>query len=129
MADLLPVHALYNGTTVVAYFRTSNVYLETGGIGSKVGIKKVKDADLTGTEEILPVKEAMRVGLISRLGIRYKNAAGKKKNAKILCANKYLSKIFGDLPADQLAGVAYSVNGEARGTIVTAHTLRRASAY
>jgi hypothetical protein len=29
MADLLPIHGIYNGTAVIAYFRTSDLYGET----------------------------------------------------------------------------------------------------
>jgi hypothetical protein len=129
MADLLPIHGLYNGTAVIAYFRTSDVYGETGGVGAKVGIRKIKEADLTGSEEILPVKEAMRVGLLSRIGVRYKTSAGIKKSAKILCRNTFLSKVFSEVAADQLGGVNYSIGGESRGTITVTHNLRRASYY
>jgi hypothetical protein len=129
MADLLPIHAIYNGTTVAAYFRTSDVYGETGGVGAKVGIKKVKDADITGSEEILPIKEAMRVGLISRIGIRYKTTAGVKKSAKLLCRNTFIGKVFGELPADQLDDVDYKVGTVSKGKIYTVHNLRRASYY
>jgi hypothetical protein len=129
MADLLPIHAIYNGTTVAAYFRTSDVYGETGGISSKVGIKKVKEADITGAEEILPIKEAMRVGLISRIGIRYKTSAGVKKSARILCRNTFLSKVFGEVPADQLDNLDYKVGTETKGKIDQVHNLRRASYY
>jgi hypothetical protein len=130
MADLLPLHAIYDGTTPRAYFRTSDVYGETGGVSAKVGIKKVKLADITGEEECLPVKEALRVGLLNRITIRYKTSAGKKKSAKLLVRNKtFMSKLFGDVPADTLTGVAYSVGGAARGTIERVGIARRAHNY
>ncbi len=129
MAEILPIHGLVDGSLITAYFRTSDVYSETGGVGAKVSIKKIKEADLTGNEEILPVKEAIRAGLVARIGVRYKDAAGKKKSAKVLCANKKLGDIFGDTPAGKLDGVDYSVNGTSKGKIFTAHNLRRASNY
>jgi hypothetical protein len=126
MADLLPIHAVYDGTTVRAYFRTSDVYGETGGLGQKVGIKKVKLTDLTGAEEILAIKEALRVSLLSRIHIRYKKADGKKAAAKILVRTSLLSLVFGDVATDKLTGVTYSVNGTNKGTIETVGTGRRA---
>lgn len=129
MADLLPVHAIVEGTTIKGYIRTSDVYGESGGVSSKVGIKKVKDTDLTGAEEILPVKEALRTGLISRIGIRYKTSAGKKKSAKLLAKTSTLSGLFGDTAANKLDNVAYNVGGQARGTISTVNIPRRASFY
>jgi hypothetical protein len=70
MADLIPVHALVLEGVIYHYFRTSDVYLETGGLGAKVGIKKIKEADLNGNEEIVPVKELLRSGAMHRIGIR-----------------------------------------------------------
>lgn len=129
MTALLPVHAIYDGTTPRAYFRTSDVYGETGGLGQKVGIKKVKEADLTGGEEILPVKEALRVALLSRITIRYKTTAGIRKSGKILVRDKFMAKIFGDLPADTLAGVDYKIGAVSKGTIKSIGIARRATNY
>jgi hypothetical protein len=130
MADLLPLHAIYDGTTPRAYFRTSDVYGETGGISVKVGIKKVKAADITGEEEVLPVKEALRVGLLNRITIRYEAPGGKRKSAKLLVRNKtFMSKLFGDVPADTLTGVAYTIAGVSKGTIKRVGIARRAHSY
>lgn len=131
MADLLPVHGLLKGSTVQSYFRTSDVYGETGGLGAKVSIKKIKDADLTGKETIVPVKELMRTADLIRIGIRYKNAAGKRKSAKILTSRDGASKIFADgvLSADKLEGVTYKVGETTKGTIVSVGMIRRATTY
>lgn len=130
MAELLPVHALLNGTAVDGYFRTSDVYGETGGIGAKVGIKKVKDVDLTGKERILTVKELLRTADLQRIGIRYKDASGKRKSARILVSGKKLQNIFGDTPADKLEGVSYKVGEKpAKGNIVSIGQIRRATTY
>jgi hypothetical protein len=130
MAAILPVHAIYDGTNVRAYFRTSDVYGESGGISAKVGIKKVKLEDLGGSEEILTVKECLRVGLLNRITIRYKTSAGKAKSAKLLVRTAtYMGKLFSDTPADTLTGVTYSVGGETRGTISRIGIARKASNY
>jgi hypothetical protein len=130
MADLLPVHGIYNGTTVKNYFRTSDVYGETGGIGAKVKIKKIPEATLLGTETIVPVKELLRNGELFRIGIRYKNAANKRKSARILVAGSAISPIFGDVPSEKLEGVAYKIGaGEAKGNITSIGMIRRATTY
>jgi hypothetical protein len=129
MADLLPVHAIMDGATVRAYVRTSDVYGETGGLAAKVGIKKVKAADLTGLEEILPIKEALRVGLISRIVIRYKNAANKKASAKVLTRTSELAKLFSDTAANTLTGVDYKIGTLTKGKITAVGIARRAHSY
>jgi hypothetical protein len=129
MADLLPVHAIYDGSNISAYFRSSDVYGETGGLGGKVGIKKVKDADLTGKEVVVPVKELLRTGSLQRIAIGYKNSAGKRKTGKILLSKKRASAVFGDVPADKLEGVTYSVNGKTKGPIDHIGQIRRATTY
>ena len=129
MADLLPVHGLINGSLVVHYFRTSDVYGETGGIGAKVSIKKIKEDDLTGKEEIIPVKELLRTGALLRIGIRYKTSAGKRASAKLLTANASMVKLFGDTTTDKLEGETYKVGTASKGTIVNIGMIRRASTY
>jgi hypothetical protein len=131
MADLLPVHALSEGGTIVAYFRTSDVYGETGGIGAKVSIKKVKESDLTGKETIVPVKELLRTADLMRLGIRYKNSAGKRKSAKILASRAAVGKLFatGGAGTDKLEGDSYKIGSVSKGTIVQIGYLRRATTY
>lgn len=129
MADLIPVHAIYEGTTPKYFFRTSDVYGETGGVGEKVGIKKVKDADLTGKEEIMPVKELLRTGQLFRLGVRYKNSASKRKSARLLVRNTYMTKLFADNGTEKLEGVQYKVGTSDRGSIVQIGMIRRATSY
>jgi hypothetical protein len=129
MADLLPVHKV--GTAPdQQYFRSSDVYGESGGIGAKVGIVKVKDVDLTGKETIVPVKELLRTSDLFRISIRYKNSAGKNKSAKILVSRDSMSKIFGNTPADKLEGAPYKIGTQAaKGNIVSIGGLRRATTY
>ena len=130
MADLLPVHATFNGTTVKNYFRTSDVYGTTGGVGAKVKIKKVDPTTLSGDEVIVPVKELLRTAELTRIGIRYKDAAGKRKSARILVSGAALSGVFGDLPADTLTGTPYKIaEAAAKGTIVSVAQIRRATTY
>lgn len=130
MADLLPVHGIYSGTTVKHYFRTSDVYGESGGVGSKVGIKKIAETALTGVEEIIPVKELLRTGALVRIGVRYKNSANKRKSARVLVSNPFISKLFGDVPADKLEGVPYQIGAAAaKGNITSIGMIRRATAY
>jgi hypothetical protein len=129
MADLLPIHAIYDGTTPKYFFRTSDVYGETGGVGEKVNIKKVKDADLTGKEEIMPVKELLRTGILFRIGIRYKNSAGKRKSGRVLVRNTAMTKLFADNAPDKLEGVQYKVGTSEKGSIVQIGMIRRATSY
>jgi hypothetical protein len=131
MADLLPVHGLYEGTTVKAYFRTSDVYGETGGVGGKVGIKKIKDADLTGKETIVPVKELLRTADLMRIGVRYKTSAGKRKSAKLLASRAAVGRLFADggTASDKLEGTSYKVGSADKGSIVQIGYLRRATTY
>jgi hypothetical protein len=127
MADLLPVHQLGTGADV-QFFRTSDVYGETGGVGAKVGIKKVKDADLRGNEVIVPVKELLRTGSLFRIGIRYKSGT-KQKSAKLLVTSTSMSKLFGSTATDKLEGENYKIASATKGSINSIHSLRRASSY
>jgi hypothetical protein len=130
MADLLPVHQVMDGSTVVAFFRTSDVYGETGGIGAKVNIKKVPLASLSGDEIIVPVKELLRTADLIRVSAKYKDSTGKRKSARILCGGASISAIFGPTPANTLTGTAYKIGaGASRGNIVSVGLLRRATAY
>jgi hypothetical protein len=130
MADLLPVHGLLNGSLVLAYFRTSDVYGETGGIGDKVKIKKIATANLSGDEIIVPVKELIRTGDLIRVSARYKNSAGKFKSARLLVNQLAIGGIFGDVPANTLTGVPYKIGaGAARGNITRVGGIRRATSY
>lgn len=130
MADLLPVHSVSEGATIKAYFRTSDVYGETGGIGAKVNIKKVPVANLSGDEIITPVKELLRTADLIRIGIRYKNAAGKRKSARVLCAGAAISAIFGDAPGNTLTGVPYKIAANPpKGNITSVGLIRRATTY
>jgi hypothetical protein len=128
MADLLPVHQLGTGADV-QYFRSSDVYGETGGVGAKVGIKKVKDADLTGSEVIVPVKELLRTGDLFRIGIGYKLSGGKAKRGKLLVTRSSFAKIFGTVAADTLEGTSYKIGATVKGSINSVHGLRRATTY
>lgn len=130
MADLLPVHGIYAGSTVKHYFRTSDVYGETGGVGAKVKIKKIAAATLTGTETIVPVKELIRNGELFRIAVRYKNSADKRRSARVLASREAMSGLFGDVPADKLEGVPYKVGaGAAKGNIDAIGLIRRATSY
>lgn len=131
MAAILPVHALVNGGVILHYFRTSDVYRETGGLGAKVGIKKVKDSDLNGNEEIIPVKELIRTGAMTRIAIRYKNSFGYRRSARILVNGLSMSGVFGDVPAARLEGTDYKLEADlvARGQISGIGQIRRATYY
>lgn len=130
MADLLPVHSVSDGSTVIAYFRTSDVYGETAGIGAKVNIKKVPVANLSGDEIIVPVKELLRTADLIRIGVRYKDASNRRKSARILCGGASISAVFGPTAANNLTGVAYKIGaGASRGNIVSVGLIRRATTY
>jgi hypothetical protein len=129
MADLLPIHKVGVGEDL-QYFRTSDVYGTTGGLGARVGITKVADAALTGKETIVPVKEVLRTADLFRISIRYKTAAGKKKSGKLLVARDSMSKIFGTVAGDKLEGLPYTINGGAsKGNITSVGSIRRATTY
>ena len=131
MAALIPIHALMNGSLVLSYFRTSDVYRETGGLGDKVGIKKIAENDITGVEELVPVKELIRCGAMERITIRYKNTLGYRRSARILVNRLKLPGVFGDVPANQLTGADYKLGSDlvARGQIISVGQQRRASYY
>lgn len=129
MADLLPIHGVYNGSLITEYIRTSDVYGETGDMQGKVGIKKMKDSDLSGNEVIVPVKEVLRTGAVSRIVIRYKTSAGKKKSAKILVNKLKIPAVFGDAAAGTLENVDYKVAGVSKGKIASVGIARRATSY
>jgi hypothetical protein len=130
MADLLPVHSVSEGATVKAYFRTSDVYGETGGIGAKVNIKKVAVANLSGDEIITPVKELLRTADLIRIGVRYKDSNNKRKSARVLCGGGAITAIFGDTPGNTLTGVPYKIGANsAKGNIVSVGLIRRATTY
>lgn len=130
MADLLPIHGIFNGTTVLAYFRSSDVYGISGGIGSKVGIKKIDPNTLSGDERIYAVKELLRTADLIRIGIRYKNPANKRKSARLLCSGTAIARVFGDVPAETLTGVSYKIGDKPpKGNIVSVGLIRRATSY
>jgi hypothetical protein len=130
MADLLPVHGIYSGTTVKHYFRTSDVYGETGGIGAKAKIKKIPEATLTGKEVLTPVKELLRTAELLRIGIRYKNGSGKAKSARVLVTPEAMVGLFGTNAGDKLEGVPYKIGAKAAaGNITSIGLIRRATTY
>ena len=129
MADLLPIHGIYNGAVITDYIRTSDVYGETGDMQTKVGIKRIKDADLSGNEVIVPVKEVLRTGAVVRITIRYKTTAGKKKSARLLVNKLKMPGVFGETPANTLENVQYKVGTVAKGAITSVGIGRRATSY
>ena len=131
MAEILPVHTFTGTLANKFYFRTSDVYGTTGGVGSKVGIKKLADADLTGKEEIMPIKELLRTGLLFRIGVRYKNSAGKKRSGRVLALNTSMSALFaeGGAGTTKLEGESYKVGTLAKGNITSIGMIRRATNY
>ena len=129
MADLLPIHGIYNGALITDYIRTSDVYGETGDMQAKVGIKRIKDADLSGNEVIVPVKEVLRTGAVSRITIRYKITGGKRKSAKILVNKLKMPGVFGEVAANTLENVQYKVGTLTKGTITSVGIARRATSY
>jgi len=130
MADLLPVHGLLDGSVVTNYFRTSDVYGESGGLGQKVNIRKIAPDDLLGTETIVPVKELLRVGKLLRIGIRYQSDKSRRKSARVLVGVGAIPDIFGLLPTERLEGVEYKIGTDtAKGNITAIGMIRRATTY
>ena len=123
----LPVlHKVTYGTkaTDIYYVKTSDVYESVKTI---CGLEKV--ADPTGTEEVMPVKELLRTGIIWRIGIRYKDSSGKKKSAHLLVARVKLAGVFGDEKASQLENKKYKIGTVEKGTIESVAGRRKATFY
>ncbi len=106
------------------YIKTSDAY---EGLKTQTGLEKV--ADPKGTEEIIPVKELLRTGIIWRIGIRYKNSDGKRKSAHLLVVKGKLQGLFGDVAADQLEDKDYKLSGTAKGKIEAISGRRKATFF
>ncbi len=104
------------------YFKTSDAYQE---LKTVTGIEKI--ADPTGTEEVVPVKELLRTGVLWRIGIRYKDSSGKKKSASLLVAQAKLSEIFGENAAGKLEDKNYKLGTVLKGKIESIAGKRRAT--
>ncbi|BCL34250.1 hypothetical protein [Nostoc sp. MS1] len=110
------------GASDFYYIKTSDAY---EGIKNQTGIEKV--ADPTGTEEVIPVKELMRTGIIWRIGIRYKDSNGKRKSSHLLVVRGKLQGIFADEAAGKLEDKDYKVSGVVKGKIEQVAGIRKAS--
>ena len=106
------------------YFKTSDAYQ---AIKTVVGIEKI--ADPTGTEEIIPVKELLRTGVLWRIGIRYKDSGGKRKSAHLLVAQGKLAELFGDNAAGKLEDKNYQLGTTVKGKIESIAGRRKATFY
>jgi hypothetical protein len=106
------------------YFKTSDAYQE---LKTVVGIEKV--ADPTGTEEVIPVKELLRTGILWRIGIRYKDSSGKKKSSHLLVSQTKLAEIFGENATGKLEDKNYKLGTVLKGKIESIAGIRRASFY
>lgn len=119
----LPVlHKVTVGQGKFYYIKTSDVY---DTVKTQTGIEKV--ADPTGVEEVFPVKELIRTGVLWRIGIRYKNSSGKRKSATLLVTRGKLGGIFGDNAPDQLENKQYKVGAVVKGTIEQVAGRRKAT--
>lgn len=112
------------GATEFYYIKTSDSY---EGIKSQTGLEKI--ADPTGAEEVVPVKELLRTGIIWRIGIRYKNSSGKMKSAKLLVVKGKVSGLFGENAADKLEDKDYKLSGVTKGKIERISGIRNATFY
>lgn len=104
------------------YIKTSDAY---EGLKAQTGIEKV--ADPKGDEEIIPVKELMRTGIVWRIGIRYKDSGGKRKSAHLLVVRGKLQGIFGDTTEGKLEDKSYKLAGTVKGTIEQVAGRRKAT--
>lgn len=104
------------------YIKTSDAY---EGLKAQTGIEKV--ADPKGDEEIIPVKELMRTGIIWRIGIRYKDSGGKRKSSHLLVVRGKLQGIFGEEAGGKLEDKQYKLAGTVKGTIEQVAGRRKAS--
>ncbi|BAZ49571.1 hypothetical protein NIES4103_21830 [Nostoc sp. NIES-4103] len=106
------------------YIKTSDAY---EGLKAQTGIEKV--ADPTGTEEVIPVKELMRTGIVWRIGIRYKDSNGKRKSAKLLVVRGKLQGLFADEASGKLEDKDYKLAGTLKGKIEQISGIRSASFF
>lgn len=123
----LPIlHKVTYGTkaTDFYYIKTSDVY---ESLKTVCGLEKV--ADPTGTEEVIPVKELLRTGILWRTGIRYKDSSGKKKSAHVLVARVKLPGVFGDEKSGQLEDKEYKIGTVKKGIIESVAGRRKATFY
>lgn len=111
-----------SGANDFYYIKTSDSY---EGLKAQTGLEKV--ADPTGKEEIIPVKELIRTGILWRIGIRYKNSAGKRSSASLLVVSVKLVEIFGANAAGQLEDKDYKIAGVLKGKIEQIAGRRKAS--
>ncbi|MBD2167124.1 hypothetical protein H6G04_22295 [Calothrix membranacea FACHB-236] len=119
----LPVlHKVSISATDFYYIKTSDAY---EGIKDQTGIEKV--ADPIGSEEVIPVKELLRTGVIWRIGIRYKDSNGKRKSSHLLVSRAKLGALFGTEASGKLEDKAYKLAGVTRGTIEQISGRRKAS--
>ncbi|BAY10305.1 hypothetical protein [Calothrix sp. NIES-2098] len=121
----LPVlHKVVISGTEFYYIKTSDAY---EGIKDQTGIEKV--ADPTGTEEVMPVKELLRTGVIWRIGIRYKDSGGKRKSSHLLICRVKLAGLFGTEATGKLEDKTYKLAGVTKGTIEQISGRRKATFY
>ncbi|AFY43759.1 hypothetical protein [Nostoc sp. PCC 7107] len=119
----LPVlHKVTIGEGEFYHIKTSDAY---DGLKDQTGIEKV--ADPTGTEEIMPVKELLRTGVLWRIGIRYKDSNGKRKSSHLLIVRTKLTGVFGTVAAGKLEDKTYKISGITKGTIEQVAGRRKAT--
>lgn len=119
----LPVlHKVTVGEGEFYYIKTSDAY---DTVKTQTGIEKV--ADPKGTEEVMPVKELLRTGVLWRIGIRYKNSSGKRKSATLLVVRTKLGAVFGNQAAGQLEDKQYKIGTVVKGTIEQVAGRRKAT--
>lgn len=118
------LHKIVYGTGAkdIYYIKTSDAY---AGLKAQTGIEKV--ADPLGTEEVIPVKELLRTGVLWRIGIRYKDSSGKRKSASLLVFNGKLNGLFGEVADAKLEDKNYSLAGVNKGKIEQISGRRKAS--
>jgi hypothetical protein len=110
------------GASDFYYIKTSDAY---EGLKNQTGLEKV--ADPKGDEEIIPVKELMRTGIVWRIGIRYKDSGGKRKSSHLLVVRGKLQGIFGDVADGKLEDKQYKLAGTVKGTIEQVAGRRKAT--
>lgn len=110
------------GASDFYYVLTSDAYQ---GIKPQTGLEKV--ADPKGTEEVIPIKELLRTGILWRIGIRYKDSGGKMKSSKLLVVRGKVAGLFGENAADQLEDKDYKLSGVTKGKIERISGIRKAT--
>jgi hypothetical protein len=115
----LNVTTLIPPSSVDYYFQGSSSY---EGLEGATGVSLVKDDEWFNQEPLVPVANLIAATKCQRLIIRYKSTAGVNKDASLIISKNKVAAAEGK--DSTLKGKKYLINGDEKGTIVTARIKR-----